>query len=160
MDDSSVWSLRLADEAATLAVGRQLARGLGGGVIVTLHGDLGAGKTTLTRGVLAGLGHVGRVRSPTYTLVEPYELPTLAVYHFDLYRFADPAEWRDAGFAEYFGPHSLCLLEWPEKAQGCLPPADLAIHLDLDGDGRQLTVTALTPRGKQCLSILTTPAAD
>ncbi|HNX71335.1 tRNA (adenosine(37)-N6)-threonylcarbamoyltransferase complex ATPase subunit type 1 TsaE [Rivihabitans pingtungensis] len=160
MDDSSVWSLRLADEAATLAAGRQLARGLGGGVIVTLHGDLGAGKTTLTRGVLAGLGHVGRVRSPTYTLVEPYELPTLAVYHFDLYRFADPAEWRDAGFAEYFGPHSLCLLEWPEKAQGCLPPADLAIHLDLDGDGRQLTVTALTPRGKQCLSILTTPAAD
>jgi tRNA threonylcarbamoyladenosine biosynthesis protein TsaE len=91
---------------------------------------------------------------------QPYELPTLAVYHFDLYRFADPAEWRDAGFAEYFGPHSLCLLEWPEKAQGCLPPADLAIHLDLDGDGRQLTVTALTPRGKQCLSILTTPAAD
>lgn len=160
MDDSSVWSLRLADEAATLAAGRQLARGLGGGVIVTLHGDLGAGKTTLTRGVLAGLGHVGRVRSPTYTLVEPYELPTLAVYHFDLYRFADPAEWRDAGFAEYFGPHSLCLLEWPEKAQGCLPPADLAMHLDLDGDGRQLTVTALTPRGKQCLSILTTPAAD
>ena len=160
MDDSSVWSLRLADEAATLAAGRQLARGLGGGVIVTLHGDLGAGKTTLTRGVLAGLGHVGRVRSPTYTLVEPYELPTLAVYHFDLYRFADPAEWRDAGFAEYFGPHSLCLLEWPEKAQGGLPPADLAIHLDLDGDGRQLTVTALTPRGKQCLSILTTPAAD
>ena len=160
MDDSSVWSLRLADEAATLAAGRQLARGLGGGVIVTLHGDLGAGKTTLTRGVLAGLGHVGRVCSPTYTLVEPYELPTLAVYHFDLYRFADPAEWRDAGFAEYFGPHSLCLLEWPEKAQGCLPPADLAIHLDLDGDGRQLTVTALTPRGKQCLSILTTPAAD
>ena len=160
MDDSSVWSLRLADEAATLAAGRQLARGLGGGVIVTLHGDLGAGKTTLTRGVLAGRGHVGRVRSPTYTLVEPYELPTLAVYHFDLYRFADPAEWRDAGFAEYFGPHSLCLLEWPEKAQGCLPPADLAIHLDLDGDGRQLTVTALTPRGKQCLSILTTPAAD
>lgn len=160
MDDSSVWSLRLADEAATLAAGRQLARGLGGGVIVTLHGDLGAGKTTLTRGVLTGLGHVGRVRSPTYTLVEPYELPTLAVYHFDLYRFADPAEWRDAGFAEYFGPHSLCLLEWPEKAQGCLPPADLAIHLDLDGDGRQLTVTALTPRGKQCLSILTTPAAD
>lgn len=160
MDDSSVWSLRLADEAATLAAGRQLACGLGGGVIVTLHGDLGAGKTTLTRGVLAGLGHVGRVRSPTYTLVEPYELPTLAVYHFDLYRFADPAEWRDAGFAEYFGPHSLCLLEWPEKAQGCLPPADLAIDLDLDGDGRQLTVTALTPRGKQCLSILTTPAAD
>ena len=160
MDDSSVWSLRLVDEAATLAAGRQLARGLGGGVIVTLHGDLGAGKTTLTRGVLAGLGHVGRVRSPTYTLVEPYELPTLAVYHVDLYRFADPAEWRDAGFAEYFGPHSLCLLEWPEKAQGCLPPADLAIHLDLDGDGRQLTVTALTPRGKQCLSILTTPAAD
>ena len=160
MDDSSVWSLRLVDEAATLAAGRQLARGLGGGVIVTLHGDLGAGKTTLTRGVLAGLGHVGRVRSPTYTLVEPYELPTLAVYHFDLYRFADPAEWRDAGFAEYFGPHSLCLLEWPEKAQGCLPPADLAVQLELDGDGRQLTVTALTPRGKQCLSILTTPAAD
>ena len=68
---AAFWSLRLADEAATLAAGRQLARGLGGGVIVTLHGDLGAGKTTLTRGVLAGLGHVGRVRSPTYTLVEP-----------------------------------------------------------------------------------------
>ena len=134
MDDSSVWSLRLADEAATLAAGRQLACGLGGGVIVTLHGDLGAGKTTLTRGVVSGLGHVGRVRSPTYTLVEPYELPTLAVYHFDLYRFADPAEWRDAGFAEYFGPHSLCLLEWPEKAQGCLPPA--APHAPSKADGR------------------------
>lgn len=160
MDDSSVWSSRLADEAATLAAGRWLARGLGGGMTVTLHGDLGAGKTTLTRGVLAGLGHVGRVRSPTYTLVEPYALPALDVYHFDLYRFADPAEWRDAGFAEYFGPHSLCLLEWPEKAAGCLPVADLAVDLALDGDGRQLTVTALTLRGKQCLSTLTAPAAD
>ncbi len=159
MDDSSVWQIALADEAATLAAGRQLASGLGGGMVITLYGDLGAGKTTLTRGVLAGLGHVGRVRSPTYTLVEPYHLANLDVFHFDLYRFADPAEWRDAGFSEYFGPHSLCLLEWPDKAEGWLPAADLAVNLALDGAGRLLTVTALTPRVTACLSILTPPAA-
>jgi tRNA threonylcarbamoyladenosine biosynthesis protein TsaE len=169
----------LADEAATLAFGERFAQaiesvreaaqhapGAGGdkafyGLQVQLVGDLGAGKTTLVRATLRGLGHTGRVRSPTYTLVEPYVLERpageLALYHFDLYRFTDPAEWADAGFREYFDSGAICLVEWPQRAGRLLGVPDLVFSLDLDhdseneGDGRVLVARAYSESGKACL---------
>ncbi|PRX25202.1 tRNA threonylcarbamoyladenosine biosynthesis protein TsaE [Paraburkholderia sp. BL18I3N2] len=169
----------LADEAATMAFGERFAQaiesvrevaqhtpGAGGdkafyGLQVQLIGDLGAGKTTLVRATLRGLGHTGRVRSPTYTLVEPYvlERPTgeLALYHFDLYRFTDPAEWADAGFREYFDSGAICLVEWPQRAGRLLGVPDLVFSLDLDNhnenesDGRVLVARAYSESGKACL---------
>ena len=156
----------LPDDAATQAFGARFAAALTTlvdgapprfpGLDVHLRGDLGAGKTTLVRAVLRALGHPGRVRSPTYTLVEPYALDCAAgpptVYHFDLYRFADPAEWIDAGFRDYFGAGALCLVEWPERAAGLLPPADLILTLEVAGDGRRLTAHACSDHGRACLA--------
>ena len=160
----------LADEAATLAFGERFAKAIesvraaiaGSGVAfqglqVQLVGDLGAGKTTLVRATLRGLGHTGRVRSPTYTLVEPYVLERpageLALYHFDLYRFTDPAEWADAGFREYFDRGAICLVEWPQRAGRLLGVPDLVFSLDLDseGNGRVLVARAYSESGKACL---------
>ncbi|MDO8447746.1 MAG: tRNA (adenosine(37)-N6)-threonylcarbamoyltransferase complex ATPase subunit type 1 TsaE [Rhodoferax sp.] len=119
---------------------------------VELHGDLGAGKTTLVRHVLRALGIQGRVKSPTYAVVEPYELPGLAIWHFDFYRFSDPREWEDAGFRDIFASPGLKLAEWPEKAAGFLPRADLVIQLDaMDDDARQVTLTAQTDIGAALL---------
>ncbi|XZG69899.1 tRNA (adenosine(37)-N6)-threonylcarbamoyltransferase complex ATPase subunit type 1 TsaE [Chitinibacteraceae bacterium HSL-7] len=141
----------LPDEAATLALGADLARLLCGGMVVFLNGNLGAGKTTLTRGLLRELGHTGRVKSPTYTLVEPYTVSNLYLYHFDLYRFSDPSEWEDAGFRDYFNPESVCLIEWAEQAGDLLPQPDVLIELVPLGDGRVATLHAYTALGKQCL---------
>lgn len=153
----------LADLAATQAFGARLARAIDAmralpafqGLHVQLAGDLGAGKTTLVRATLAGLGHIGRVRSPTYTLVEPYTLAredgVLEVYHFDLYRFADPAEWADAGFREYFASGAVCLVEWPEKAGGLLGVPDLVFALEAEGESRELDARAYSDSGKACL---------
>ncbi|KGC04472.1 tRNA (adenosine(37)-N6)-threonylcarbamoyltransferase complex ATPase subunit type 1 TsaE [Burkholderia cepacia] len=159
--------IALADEAATEAFGTRFAHALDAarieldrahafdGLQVQLIGDLGAGKTTLVRAILRGLGHSGRVRSPTYTLVEPYALERsngeLEVYHFDLYRFNDPAEWSDAGFREYFNSSAICLVEWPQRAGALLGVPDLVFSLDVDGDGRALTVRAYSASGKACL---------
>jgi len=143
--------MHLPDETATRALGARLARVIEPGLALYFHGDLGSGKTTLARGLLRGLGYQGRVRSPTYTLVELYTISRLNLYHFDFYRFKDPEEWRDAGFNEYFNDASVCLVEWPEKAAGLLPAADLDIALALAGDGRDLRVCAGTERGKACL---------
>lgn len=157
----------LADEAATDAFGLRFAQALDAaraaltcehafnGLQIQLVGDLGAGKTTLVRAILHGLGHRGRVRSPTYTLVEPYALERddgeLEVYHFDLYRFNDPAEWSDAGFREYFNSSAICLVEWPQQAGTLLGVPDLVFSLDVDGDGRALTVRAYSASGNACL---------
>ncbi len=146
--------MHLPDEAATRALGARLARVIEPGLFVYLHGDLGSGKTTLARGVLRGLGFQGRVKSPTYTLVELYTVSRLNLYHFDFYRFRDPKEWRDAGFSEYFSDTSVCLVEWPEKAAGLLPVADLEIALEFAGDGRDLSIRAGTESGKACLERL------
>ena len=100
------------------------------------------------------LGHTGRVKSPTYTLVESYPLATCTVHHFDLYRFADPAEWHEAGLSELFDAHSLCLIEWPDKAGTWLPAADVLLALTLEGEGRRLTLTACSPQGHACLTRL------
>ncbi len=138
------FTLELADEAVTLLAGQDFAQQLHAGMIVYLHGDLGAGKTTFVRGVLQGLGHQGKVRSPTYTLVESYDVAGVEFYHFDLYRFIDEYEWDAAGFNEYFNDHSICMVEWPEKAGNILPKpdVDIALHL-LNADlaqGRKLTI--------------------
>lgn len=120
---------------------------------IALHGDLGAGKTTLVRHLLRALGAQGRIKSPTYAVVEPYELPGQPAWHFDFYRFDDPREWEDAGFRDIFAGPGLKLAEWPEKAAALLPPADLDIHLALAEDGhREVTLRANTPRGAELLA--------
>jgi tRNA threonylcarbamoyladenosine biosynthesis protein TsaE len=151
-------TLALADADATLRVGARLAASLAGGMLVTLRGPLGAGKTTLARGILRGLGHEGAVKSPSYAVVEHYRFSSLYFYHFDFYRFADPREWETAGFAEYFRDDSVALVEWPERAAGFLPPPDLDLALAMrdDGDGRTLVATATTPRGERALAALVT----
>jgi len=141
----------LPSETETLALGSALAAALEPGVVIFLSGELGAGKTTLARGVLRGLGHAGRVKSPSFALVEPYTLSKLYLYHFDFYRFTDPRELGDAGFREYFNPESVCLVEWPENAAGWLPAADLRITLRVRGTGRQLEIDADTEAGRRCL---------
>jgi tRNA threonylcarbamoyladenosine biosynthesis protein TsaE len=146
--------LHLPDEAATAALGARLARVIAPGLSFYLHGDLGSGKTTLVRGLVRGLGYQGRVKSPTYTLVELYTVSRLNLYHFDFYRFRDPREWRDAGLDEYFDGVSVCLVEWPEKAAGLLPGADLDIAFEFAGDGRDLSVRAGTESGKACIERL------
>ncbi len=153
---SAAFRLDLPDEAATLALGARLARALAPGLAIWLRGDLGAGKTTLTRGLLRELGFSGRVKSPTYTLVELYDFPRFNLYHFDLYRFADPDEWEDAGFREYFNPGSVCLVEWPDKGGGLLPAPDVVLVLDFCGgtDGRSVRIEGYTEAGAACIARL------
>jgi tRNA threonylcarbamoyladenosine biosynthesis protein TsaE len=141
----------LANEADTLALGKKIAAILQPGLIVFLNGNLGAGKTTLVRGILHGLGHQQAVKSPTYNLVEIYNFSRLYLYHFDFYRFNDPYEWEEAGFREYFNAYSICLIEWPEKASGLLPEADITINLQILESGRNVTIFADTGAGEQCL---------
>jgi tRNA threonylcarbamoyladenosine biosynthesis protein TsaE len=148
----------LADELATIALGKQLADivkiELKQGIIVFLNGDLGAGKTTLTRGFVQGMGHVGNVKSPTYTLVEPYDLQDWQVYHFDLYRLADAEELEYMGIRDYFSNHCCSFIEWPEKGQGMLPKADMTIDLAYLDEQRQVSLQANTPLGELLLSFL------
>ena len=148
------FSAFLADEAATLAVGENLAMALEPGMFVSLSGELGSGKTSLARGILRGLGYQGKVKSPTYTLVELYKLSRLDLYHFDLYRFNDPQELLDAGFRDNFGNGNICLVEWPERAAGLLPQADVKIALAAEGAGRRLRIKAETEPGRHCLKKL------
>ena len=148
----------LPDENATLALGAAIARGIEPGLVVFLHGDLGAGKTTLVRGVLRGLGFEGRVKSPTYALVELYEVSRLDFHHFDFYRFQDPREWNEAGFRDTFDGRRVSFVEWPEKAHGLLPTADVEISLAIQDVGRVATLKANTPKGQRCLEAATRPA--
>ncbi|MFW1678476.1 tRNA (adenosine(37)-N6)-threonylcarbamoyltransferase complex ATPase subunit type 1 TsaE [Pontibacter sp. JAM-7] len=140
--------LRIPDEDAMVALGHQLASLCPAGVVF-LEGDLGMGKTTLCRGILQGFGHQGAVKSPTYTLVEPYELNSRQVYHFDLYRLAEPEELEYLGIRDYFDDSSLCLVEWPERGRGILPKPDLIVHLTLDGRGRQAQLQACSEFGQK-----------
>lgn len=154
-------TLQLDDEAATLACGARLAKILQPGFTVYLHGELGAGKTTFTRGVLQGFGHVGKVKSPTYTLVEIYQLQhnidfnvnsSYTLYHFDLYRFNDENEWDAAGFRDYFNAQSICIIEWPEKAAHVLPEPDIHVRLSLYDEGRKIQFSAGSVLGSKCLT--------
>ncbi len=142
----------LPDEAATLELGVRLAAVGSEQATVFLQGDLGAGKTTLVRSWLQGLGYQGRVKSPTYTLVEPYEIQGRSVYHFDLYRLADPEELEYIGGRDYFSGQGLCLVEWPEKGAGMLPGPDLIIELHVSSQGgRQARLCTGTPIGERFL---------
>jgi tRNA threonylcarbamoyladenosine biosynthesis protein TsaE len=142
------------DEAAMVAIGGQLAAVLPPGTVVYLVGGLGMGKTTLTRGIVQGLGHSGAVKSPTYTLVEPYEFRELHLYHFDLYRLGDAEELEFMGIRDYFGGDSLCVVEWPERGNGVLPPADLVITIEREGTGRRVQLRAGSARGSAVLAQL------
>jgi tRNA threonylcarbamoyladenosine biosynthesis protein TsaE len=142
------------DEKAMVALGRELARAMEAPIVVYLEGDLGMGKTTLARGVARGLGHQGAVKSPTYTLVEPYELGEITLYHFDLYRLGDPEELEYMGIRDYFDEKSIALVEWPASGRGFLPPADLLIRINRQGTGRRLSVEAYSQRGVECLGRL------
>lgn len=137
----------LADEAATTALGAQLAE-LPAGGLVHLQGPLGAGKTTLVRGMLRALGHQGSVRSPTYTLVEPYQVGAVAVAHLDLYRLGDPEELEELGIRDYFEAGTWLLVEWPERGVGVLPAPDLVIRLQVEGSGRRALLAAESPRAE------------
>jgi len=148
----------LHDEAGTAALGASLARALAPGLTIYLHGDLGAGKTALTRAMLHAAGHEGHVKSPTYTLAEPYTVSMsgkrIEVIHFDLYRLAGPDEFLDAGFREHFNESTVCVIEWPEKAAGVLPAPDINVLLSISGDGRDIELQGMTDQGCQCLDRL------
>jgi len=148
------------DEASMESLGRRLGAAIEPGLVVFLRGDLGIGKTTFSRGVIRALGHAGVVKSPTYTLVEAYELADLQVFHFDLYRLADPEELEFMGIRDYFGDFSVCLVEWPEKGLGALPSPDLVITILWADSGRRLAFTAPTEQGKRTLArMLAEPGA-
>jgi tRNA threonylcarbamoyladenosine biosynthesis protein TsaE len=142
----------LPDAEATAHAGARLAPGVTGGMLVTLSGELGAGKTTLVRGMLRRLGWAGTVKSPTYTLLEHYFVSSLYFYHFDLYRFSEPEEWDRAGFSEYLRPDTVCVLEWPERAAGWLPAGDIEMRFEHADTARVLTLGATTVAGSACLA--------
>ena len=144
------WHLDSA--AATEALGARLAGVLKPGGVVYLHGELGAGKTTLARGLLRALGHRGTVKSPTYTLVEPYQLDGWRLFHWDLYRLADPGELEFLGLRDQLDGEAALLIEWPERGQGELPAADLELRLDYVGEGRGCRLEARSPTGQALLA--------
>lgn len=149
--------LFLKNEAETERLGHELARRViesGQGLTVFLEGDLGMGKTTLSRGVMRGLGHEGAVKSPTYTLVEPYEHLKPPAYHFDLYRLGDPEELEYMGIRDYFSGDNLCLIEWPERGKGILPEPDVEIHLEREKDGRSVVIRAHSAQGAHLMNEL------
>ena len=141
-------SFELVGEDAMVAFGKRLAKASQGWGVIYLEGDLGAGKTTLSRGILRGFGHEGAVKSPTYTLVEPYEMAHQSVYHFDLYRLGDPEELDFLGVREYFGTHALCIVEWPVRGQGFLPAADITVRISYQPDSRRLVVEPHSEHGQ------------
>lgn len=147
------WALHWHSEADTERFARQLARAPEiARAFITLHGELGAGKTTLVRHLLRALGVTGRIKSPTYAVVEPYTVGELAIWHFDFYRFSDPREWEDAGLRDIFASPGLKLAEWPKNAEKYLPQADLEIEIQVkDDENRQVTLRAGTPLGHALL---------
>lgn len=140
-------TLVLQAESATAAIGQQLVKAISSPLVIFLQGELAAGKTTLVRGFLQAMGHVGKVKSPTYTLVEEYYFEKFFVYHFDLYRLSDPEELEFMGIREYFTEQAVVLIEWPERGKGVLPDADLLLTLKVIPEGRLLSVQYLTEQG-------------
>lgn len=148
----------LQDETATQRLGTAIGRALQPGLTIFLHGDLGAGKTFLTRTILRACGFDGRVKSPTYTLLEPYSIALhgqiVPLLHFDLYRMGQPEEFLEAGFREYFGSDKICIVEWPEQAGSLIPAADIDIFLSAEGDARTVELRANSDLGVTCLDTL------
>ena len=141
-------TLYLADEQAMSDFGARIARITQGHGLIFLEGNLGMGKTTLSRGIIRGLGHVGAVKSPTFTLVEPYEIGDVRAFHFDLYRLVDPEELEFLGIRDYFEDNALCLIEWPDKGAGFLPKPDLTITISPQDSGRSLKILSQGSRGE------------
>ncbi|KTC19760.1 tRNA threonylcarbamoyladenosine biosynthesis protein TsaE [Pseudomonas putida] len=141
-------TLFMADEAAMCEFGARIAQVTKGHGVIFLEGDLGAGKTTLSRGIIRGLGHTGAVKSPTFTVVEPYEIGDIRAFHFDLYRLVDPEELEFMGIRDYFEDDALCLFEWPQKGAGILPKPDLTITISPQADGRSLNLLPQGSRGE------------
>lgn len=156
-DDTCARQLNLADTAATEALGAALLPLLCPGLTIWLSGDLGAGKTTLTRGLLRAAGFKGSVKSPTYTLIEVYTVSRIALYHFDFYRFTHADEFLEAGLDEYFGADGVCLVEWADKAVPHVPAPDIEIDLQVTGNSRRAGITARSQRGQECLKQLDLP---
>ncbi len=144
--------LQVEDEAAMMRLGKRLCTAARPGLVIYLRGTLGVGKTTLSRAFIQGLGHSGAVKSPTYTLVEPYNLAGQPLYHFDLYRLGDPEELEFMGIRDYFQADSICLIEWPERGTGFLPPADIVITIEASGAGRCVTMACDSEPGKAVLA--------
>lgn len=159
MPDHKSITIALADEAATLALGAQLGKVIVPRLRVYLEGDLGAGKTTLVRGLLRGLGYADKVKSPTYTLVEEYSVSGLDLFHFDFYRFTRAEEYLDAGLDEYFAGNGICLVEWPHNAAPYLPCADIIVSLAVAGEGRIAIISADNAKGETCLTKFQAPGA-
>lgn len=147
-------TLYLADEEAMTAFGARIARITKGHGLIFLEGNLGMGKTTLSRGIIRGLGHVGAVKSPTFTLVEPYEIGDIRAFHFDLYRLVDPEELEFLGIRDYFEDDALCLIEWPDKGAGFLPKPDLTITISPQDSGRSLNILSQGSRGESWCAAL------
>jgi len=150
----SHWSAQLDDPEATARLGARLATCIGPGMRLYFRGELGSGKSTLIRGLLVALGVTGRIKSPTYTLVELYVVSRLNLYHFDFYRFLDEREFSDAGLADHFEGEDVCLVEWPERAGPALPRPDLEFTLVYAGSGRAVSALAHSRQGEQCLERL------
>lgn len=131
---------KISSAKAMRNLGTKLAQDCQNGTVIFFNGELGAGKTTFVRGFLAGLGFTGKVRSPTFTLVEPYTIGNITVYHFDLYRLTDPEELEFIGFRDYFNSNSICLVEWPERASKLLPKPDLLVEIKFDKKGRTVKI--------------------
>ncbi|MCD6026212.1 MAG: hydrolase [Solimicrobium sp.] len=152
---------QLATPAETDVLGHCLADQLVPGLIIYLHGELGVGKTALTRALLHAAGYSGHVKSPTYTLAEPYEVilsdQSVTIMHFDLYRMTSPDEFLEAGFRDVFNQSTICIVEWPENGKGVLPLPDLELFLTVAGAGRVVELRAITEKGKTCLTQLKFP---
>ena len=144
----------LSNEKNTLDLGENISTHLAAGLLIFLKGDLGAGKTTLARGLIMGLGHTGSVKSPTYSLIEQYEFDVFTLNHFDLYRFTDPNEWSTSGFQEYINSYDVTLIEWPEKSAELLPKPDLEIELTYKNESRIAYINSFTEKGYKCLENL------
>ena len=144
----------LKDDTSQQALAAEFARNSPPGTVIFLQGDLGTGKTTFVRGFLRALGHEGIVKSPTYTLVEPYLIDNKRIYHFDLYRLGVPDELEYAGGRDYFDGESICLVEWPEKAAGFLPEADVNCYLSYQNEGRSIEITTNTDKGNIILNAI------
>jgi len=144
----------LSNEKNTLDLGENISTHLSAGLLIFLKGDLGAGKTTLARGLIMGLGHTGSVKSPTYSLIEQYEFDVFTLNHFDLYRFVSPNEWLSSGFQEYINSYEVTLIEWPEKSAEFLPKPDLEIELLYKNESRVACISSFNVKGHKCLENL------
>lgn len=144
----------LTSDTDTVHWGEKVGRVLAGRGIVYLYGELGAGKTTFSRGILRSYGYSGSVKSPTYTIIEPYELASACIFHFDLYRLTHADEWHNLGVEAYFSGQAICLVEWPQRAAEYLPPGDLAITLVYAQEGRKIGIEALSDYGRKIVKAL------